>query len=110
MAGEDRPRVAFPSIVGRPLYKSAMPGMLRGDQTFIGAEAQSKAIFSLFSYLPLQRGILKLSYPIEHGIITNWDDMESLWSHTFMNELRIDPSEHPVITRNGYIYSTGATH
>ena len=42
MAGEERPRVAFPSIVGRPLYKSAMPGMLRGDQTFIGEEAQAK--------------------------------------------------------------------
>ena len=37
-----------------------------------------------------------MSYPIEHGIITNWEDMESLWSHTFMNELRVDPSEHPV--------------
>merc|ERR1712196_505708 len=25
----------------------------------------------------------------EHGVITNWDDMEKIWKHTFDNELRI---------------------
>merc|ERR1712156_782502 len=29
------------------------------------------------------RGILTLKYPVEHGIITNWDDMEKIWHHTF---------------------------
>ena len=24
-------------------------------------------------------------YPIEHGIVTNWDDMEKIWHHTFYN-------------------------
>nr|6ICV_C Chain C, Actin, cytoplasmic 1 [Homo sapiens]6ICV_D Chain D, Actin, cytoplasmic 1 [Homo sapiens] len=22
-----------------------------------------------------------LKYPIEHGIVTNWDDMEKIWHH-----------------------------
>jgi len=52
---------------------------------YIGDEAQSK------------RGVLKLSYPIEHGIITSWDDMEKIWHHTFYNELRIAPEEHSVL-------------
>merc|ERR1712072_714016 len=30
-----------------------------------------------------KRGILTLKYPVEHGIITNWDDMEKIWHHTF---------------------------
>merc|ERR1712210_93908 len=32
---------------------------------------------------PSPRGILTLKYPVEHGIITNWDDMEKIWHHTF---------------------------
>jgi actin len=42
-------------------------------------------------------GILILMYPIEHGIVTNWDDMEKIWHQTFYNELRVDPAEHPVL-------------
>jgi len=83
-AGDDAPRAVFPSIVGRAKQAGTMVGMAQKD-AYIGDEAQSK------------RGILKLSYPIEHGIITSWDEMEKIWHHTFYNELRIDPSEHSVL-------------
>ena len=29
------------------------------------------------------RKYLKVSYPIENGIVRNWDDMEHIWNHTF---------------------------
>ncbi len=44
MAGEDHPRSVFASIVGRPMYRAVMPGMLGGNasSTYVGEEAQAK--------------------------------------------------------------------
>ncbi|GFS08268.1 actin [Elysia marginata] len=83
-AGDEAPRSVFPAVTGRPKYETVMAGMGYKD-TYIGDEAQAK------------RGMLSMRYPVEHGIVTNWDDMERIWHHTFYNELRVAPEEHPVL-------------
>eukprot|EP01120_Amphizonella_sp_Union-15-10_P008650 TRINITY_DN314_c0_g1_i1.p1 TRINITY_DN314_c0_g1~~TRINITY_DN314_c0_g1_i1.p1 ORF type:complete len:437 (-),score=79.96 TRINITY_DN314_c0_g1_i1:112-1422(-) len=83
-AQADAPTVIFPSIVGRPRHTSVMVGIGFKDK-YIGDEAQSN------------RGVLSLKYPIEHGIVTNWDDMQAIWHHTFANELRTSPEDHPIL-------------
>ena len=74
-AGDDAPRCVFPSVVGRQKHLEVMDAGQR--DSYVGDEAQIK------------RGILDVMYPIEHGIVTNWDDMEKIWSYTFYNELLI---------------------
>ena len=81
-SGDDAPRSVFPEVVGVPRMKNIMG---EGKEIYIGDDAIEK------------KGILKLFYPIEHGIITDWDQMTSLWQHTFDNELRVTPSEHTVL-------------
>jgi actin-related protein len=83
-AGDDAPRAVFPSVVGKPKMPGIMVGLDQKD-IYVGDEAQQK------------RGVLKIEYPIEHGIIRNWDDMEQIWNHTIYNELRVTPEDHPVL-------------
>merc|ERR1711966_426659 len=75
LSGEDAPKVTFASCVGYPKNKAMLQGS--NKDYYVGEEAQQK------------RGILILKYPLEHGVIQNWDDMEKIWKHTFDNELRI---------------------
>lgn len=74
-AGEDTPKCFFPSWVGRPKHVRTMAGARDGDY-FIGPHAQDI------------RGLLKINYPLEHGIVTNWEDMERIWQYVYQEGLK----------------------
>lgn len=84
LSGQEAPSQVFPALVGRPKHGTAMPGSDKKD-FFIGEEATAK------------KGVLSLTYPLEHGVINDWNDMEKVWHHTFYDALRVNPEDHNVI-------------
>ena len=84
LSTDDGPRTVFPSCVGYPKYQEALYNQNYRD-FFVGHDAINK------------KAVLKLNYPMEHGVVNNWDDMEKIWGHIFTNELRVAPEEHNVL-------------
>jgi uncharacterized protein YhbP (UPF0306 family) len=80
MAGDNAPRAQFPTLAGYPSSLATMCGM-NDKSSYVGDEAHSK------------RRTLKLHYPVEHGIVRNFDQMEMIWHHALYNELCIAPEE-----------------
>lgn len=85
-AGKNFPEVVFPSIVGRPL--------LRYEEKVSDIEVKDVMCGDECSQL---RFMLECDYPVENGIVRNWEDMEHLWNYTFYERLKIDPSAHNVL-------------
>jgi actin-related protein len=82
-AGDDAPCVVFPCVVGHP--KNHLSGNGNGAaEYYVGDEAYAK------------RDMLNLKYPMDHGIVSNWDDMEKIYERVFRNELKVPPEQRPV--------------
>lgn len=86
-AGNDEPTYIIPST-----YCDAESAGKRSDTLddldfFIGNEAIEAARSKQYT----------LSYPIQHGIVEDWDKMERVWQHCFFRYLRCEPSEHGII-------------
>ena len=82
-AGQETPLLVIPSQVGRIKHSRAMAGAVEGD-LFVG------------NRLSQLKGLLKLSNPINHGIIQNYDDVESIWLHVY-DHLKVPSQDHPLL-------------
>ena len=69
--------------MGRPKHIRVMAGALEGDM-FVGQRADD------------HRGLLSIKYPMEHGIITDWNDMERIWTHIYGKVIIIMHTEYRV--------------
>ncbi|KAG1466260.1 hypothetical protein G6F46_000710 [Rhizopus delemar] len=76
------PKFVFETVLGRKPTKGII--LNKSNEYYVGEEAQNI------------RRYLDLRYPIEHGIIVNWDDMEKIWEYTFYDKLSVNPEEHTV--------------
>ncbi|KAK9765556.1 Arp2/3 complex subunit, actin nucleation center [Basidiobolus ranarum] len=85
-AGSNFPQYVFPSVVGRPILRAEEKvGDVEVKDIMVGDEAAEL------------RSILQMSYPLENGIVRNWEDMKHLWDYTFYEKLQVDPKDCRVL-------------
>lgn len=83
LSTDSAPRAVFQEVLGRP--RDTWKQSLGSEKVFFGDDVDP------------HRNKLALSYPLENGIIENFEDMDLLWDYTFREKLGIDPSLHPVL-------------
>lgn len=82
-SGANFPAHIFPSLVGRPILRSTTKiNDIEVKDLMVGDEASEL------------RSMLEVSYPMENGIVRNWDDMVALYDYTFgQSKLNIKPQD-----------------
>lgn len=86
-AGSNFPTAIFPSMVGRPIlrFEENVVNNIQIKDVMVGDEAQKL------------RNMLEIAYPLENGIIRNWEDIQYVWDYTFFDKLNIDPKNTKIM-------------
>ena len=86
-SGEEIPRTIFPTVVGRSIEEKATQDEKSAVNFSIGDEAVLKRT----------EHKLKLSHPVERGVVSNWDDFENILGYAISHELHSEPEDHPLL-------------
>nr|CAH7731521.1 unnamed protein product [Callosobruchus chinensis] len=98
-AGSNFPAHIFPSMVGRPIIRAVNKigdieikcFMLQGVTTNLPDLMVGDEVSAL-------RSLLEVSYPMENGVVRNWDDMCHVWDYTFgPKKMNLDPKETKIL-------------
>jgi len=81
-AGANFPTSIFPSMVGRPI--------LRSEEKIDNVQLKDIMVGDEASKL---RTMLQITYPLDNGIVRNWEDMGYVWDYTFQEKLKVNPRE-----------------
>ena len=91
ISGEEKPKVVFKNFIGEPKYKKVLRAFSKENQEFndqyIGEDCDKFM------------GIIKLRYPVKHGIFSNEQDILSVFNYIYF-KLGLDSEEilqHPVL-------------
>jgi len=86
-AGTNFPESVFPSMVGRPQLRAEMEALESTELKDVMCGDEADAV----------RFALDINYPVENGIVKNWDNMVHLWNYTFFDKLKINPRDHKIM-------------
>ncbi|XP_078525053.1 actin-like protein 9 [Lissotriton helveticus] len=82
-AGQATPLSIVDTVISYPLGKSLKCGNIR-EPYFVGQ-------------LAWDQPDVRIVEPVRHGIIIDWDAVETLWRHIFYHDLRASPEEHAIL-------------
>jgi len=85
-AGDNFPAFIFPSMIGRPL--------MRFEEDFKDVELKDVMVGEECAK---HRAMLETSYPVENGIVKDWEGMKYLWDYTFSERMNIKPADHKIL-------------
>jgi len=85
-AGDNFPALIFPSMIGKPL--------MRYEEEFKDVELKDVMVGDECAKY---RAMLETSYPVENGIVKDWEGMKHLWDYTFHERMKINPKDHKVL-------------
>jgi actin-related protein 2 len=85
-AGANFPTSIFPSMVGRPI--------LRSEEKVENMEIKDIMVGDEAAKL---RSMLQITYPLDNGIIRNWEDILYVWDYAFREKLKINPRECKIL-------------
>ena len=84
--GDNFPAFIFPSMIGRPL--------MRYEEDFKDVELKDVMVGDECAKY---RAMLETSYPVENGVVKDWDGMRHLWDYTFYDKMKLSPPEHRIL-------------
>lgn len=90
-SGEEKPKVIFKNYIGEKKYKNIFRSFKNENisslnEIFIGEDCDK------------HNGVLKLSYPVKHGIFSNEQDILSLFNHIYTKlGCAQEIKEHPIL-------------
>lgn len=87
-SGNVEPQYIIPTILATKADEGGVQGKRDGVEDldfYIGDEALANSTTH------------QVNYPIRHGLIDNWDNMERLWQRCMFEYLRCDPEDHYVV-------------
>jgi len=86
-AGTNFHHALFPSMVGRPVirFEESIVNNIQIKDIMVGDEAQKL------------RNMLQITYPLENGIVRNWEDIQYVWDYTFFEKLKIQPKDTKIL-------------
>lgn len=80
------PQFQFPSMIGRPILRSEEQGSTDVLKDIMCGDEAAAA-----------RNMLQISYPMENGIVRNWEDMQHLWDFSFYEKMKIDTTGRKIL-------------